>query len=506
VTDDRPRQEHQLHRGAIGLTDAFASTLSNMAPVEGIFIVLVLVAGAMGTLTPWAFMLAAVGILLTGRNVAEMARRIPSAGSYVGFIYHGAGAVRPKWSAPAGAFTFYLMMLAGPVTVAAVVVFLGSWLQTAASLANVWWVVIALAVLLVSLPVILRGVVASVRTAILLFCLEAGGLLLISVIILARSGGAITAPLQAHGGTPGGFGGLVGITFAVAVSGYIGWENSAGLAEEIRNPRKVIPIAILGSITVVAVIYLIATWAATSGYVHWMGEKAGAARLGDITNAAPYVQLADHYAPWFHWGVVAIGVISAAACYMASVNSCSRWTFASARGGLLPRGLARVSRTGVPAAAVWLWITLIAVLCVVPYFMLHGNAVLVAGYEAGIGTVPLLFVYVMISALTPFYVWKHDRAHFSVLGHVLPAVAGVAVVGYGVYEFVLPSQPSPANTFWIYILAIFALAVVAAAVAVRLRGPAVARLGHVVVDDAESPAAPPIAAPLAVVAGERGQA
>ena len=227
-------------------------------------------------------MLAAVGILLTGRNVAEMARRIPSAGSYVGFIYHGAGAIRPRWSAPAGAFTFYLMMLAGPVTVAAVVVFLGSWLQTAASLANVWWVVIALAVLLVSLPVILRGVVASVRTAILLFCLEAGGLLLISVIILARSGGAITAPLHAHGGTPGGFGGLVGITFAVAVSGYIGWENSAGLAEEIRNPRKVIPIAILGSITVVAVIYLIATWAATSGYVHWMGAKAG--RPGSATS------------------------------------------------------------------------------------------------------------------------------------------------------------------------------------------------------------------------------
>ena len=166
---------------------------------------------------------------------------------------------------------------------------------------------------------------------------EAGGLLLISLIILARSGGAITAPLHAHGGHPGGFGGLVGITFAVAVSGFIGWENSAGLAEEIRQPRKVIPVAILGSISVVAVIYLIATWAATAGYIHWMGVKAGAARLGDVTNAAPFLELADHYAHWFHWGIVAIGVISATACYLAALTACSRWTFASARAGLLPR-------------------------------------------------------------------------------------------------------------------------------------------------------------------------
>src|SRR6516165_3055099 len=53
-----------LRHGAIGMADALASTLSNMAPVEGIFIVLVIVAGAMGTLTPWAFMLGAIGMLM----------------------------------------------------------------------------------------------------------------------------------------------------------------------------------------------------------------------------------------------------------------------------------------------------------------------------------------------------------------------------------------------------------------------------------------------------------
>jgi amino acid transporter len=158
-------RETGLRHGAIGLSDALASTLSNMAPVEGIFIVLVIVAGAMGTLTPWAFMLGAVGIGLTGWNVAQLARRVPSAGSYVGFAYHGAGAIHPKLAKPAAAFTFYLSMAAGPITIAAVVVFLGSWLQTAASLPNAWWLVIALAAIAVTSPITLRGITASARTA-----------------------------------------------------------------------------------------------------------------------------------------------------------------------------------------------------------------------------------------------------------------------------------------------------------------------------------------------------
>ena len=142
----------------------------------------------------------------------------------------------------------------------------------------------------------------------------------------------------------------------------------------------------------------------------------------------------------------------------------------------------------MPAAAVVLWVTIIAALCVIPYFLLHGNAVTIAAYEAGIGTVPLLMVYVLASAITPVYIWRHDRATFKITAHVLPSLAAVAVVGYGVYEFVLPSQPSPANTFWAYILALVVAAGIAAAVAVRLRGPAIARLGHVYAGDEPAPA------------------
>jgi amino acid transporter len=107
--------------------------------------------------------------------------------------------------------------------------------------------------------------------------------------------------------------------FATALSGFVGWENSAGLAEEIRNPRRVIPIAVLSSIAVVAALYLVSTWSAVSGYAHWLGPVKGMARLGNLNNAAPFLELANHYAPWFYYGVVAIGVISPAAADLPGV-------------------------------------------------------------------------------------------------------------------------------------------------------------------------------------------
>jgi amino acid transporter len=475
---DGQGREGQLRSGAIGLGGALAGTLSNMAPVEGIFIVVVLVAAAMGTFTPWAFLVAVLGVLLTGWNVAQLAKRVPSAGSYVAFAYHGAGAIRPGAARGAAAFTFYLGLLSGPITIAAVVVFLGSWVQTALGLPNLWWLAIALLAIGATLPVVLRGAVASVRTALVLFLVEAGGLTIVSVIVLVRSGSDITAPLHAAGGAPGGWGGIVGITFATAVSGFVGWENSAAMADEIRNPRRVVPVAIMSSIAIVGVLYLLATWAATAGYVHWLGEAGGTARLGDLTNAAPYVELARHYAGWFVWAVVLIGFISPAACYLAAMTACSRWTYASARAGLLPAPLARVSRRSqVPAAAVWLWTAIVTALVVVPYFLLDGNAVTIAAYEAGIGTVPLLLIYLLCSVVMPCYVYRRDRASFSVLRHVVPAVAAIAVVGYGTYQFVQPDQPPPANRFWLYLLAIVVVAAVAAGLVVRARGAVLDRLG-----------------------------
>jgi amino acid transporter len=166
-----------------------------------------------------------------------------------------------------------------------------------------------------------------------------------------------------------------------------------------------------------------------------------------------------------------VGFTSSFGCFIAAANSQTRITFNGARAGLLPPRMAAVSRTKVPWASVFIYVGLLVVLVVVPYFAMHGNAVAIFSDEAGIGTVPILVVYLIANIALPIWVLATNRAAFRPVKHVLIPLIGSAVLVYGVYEFVQPSQPPPANVFWAWILGIVLVSAVATAI-VYLRRPA----------------------------------
>jgi amino acid transporter len=357
-----------------------------------------------------------------------------------------------------------------------VVVFMGSWVSSLFNWGNAGWLAVTLAGVALVVPLLLRGVVISARTAFIMFCSEALGLLILSIAVLAMSGGHLGAPLHASGGSPGGFSGLVGFTFALAVSGFVGWENSGPLAEESRDPKRFIPITVFSSIVVITLLYLLSSWAAVSGYAAWKGTVAGVGYLtGPAAGAIPFLALSRHFTPWFDWFIGLVGFTSSIGCFVAAANSQTRITFNGARAGLLPRVVAAVTRSKVPWAAVLIYAGLTVALVVIPFFALHGNAVSIFSDEASIGTVPILIVYLMANIALPLHVLATDRAAFSVVRHVLIPLAGTAVLAYGVYQFVQPSQPPPANVFWVWILAIVVVSV-AATVVVYLRRPDAAKL------------------------------
>jgi amino acid transporter len=285
--------------------------------------------------------------------------------------------------------------------------------------------------------------------------------------------------MHPSGGTPGGLHGLVGLTFALAVSGFVGWENSGALAEESRDPKRYIPITVFTSIIVITVLYVLSSWAAVAGFADWKGAVSGINFLGSPAEATPFLDLSRHFSHWFDWFIGLVGFTSSFGCFVAAATSQTRITFNGARAGLLPRVVAKVSRTKVPWASVAIYVGLTAVLVVVPYFALHGNAVSIFSDEASIGTVPILIVYLIANIALPLHVLATDRARFSVLRHVLVPLIGSAVLGYGVYEFVQPSQPPPANLFWAWILAIVAVSVAATAVVWVRRPAALAQAGRI---------------------------
>jgi amino acid transporter len=468
-----------LARGALSLFDTVSSTLANLAPVEGIFLSITLVVVAMGSQAPWAFAIAGIAILATGNTLSEFSKSIPSAGSFVTFVGRGIGARAPRTGSALSGLTYYMLTICYPVTVSAVVVFMGSWVSSLLHWGNAGWLAVTLIGMALALPLLLRGVVISARASFIMFCSEALGLLILSVVVLIRAHAQIGAPFHAFGGAPGGFRGLAGLTFALAVSGFIGWENSGALAEESKNPRRYIPVTVYTSVAIIAFLYVLSSWAAVTGFADWKGSVAGVNYLGSPAEATPFLDLSRHFSSWFDWFIGVVGVTSSFGCFIAAVNSQARIVFNGARAGLLPRKAATLNRAKVPWVSVLIYVGLVVALVVIPYATMHGNAVDIFSDEAGIGTVPVLIAYLLANVALPLHVLATDRAGFSVTKHALVPLIGSAVLVYGIYEFIQPDQAPPANVYWAWIAGIVVLSTLATAF-VYVRRPADIRLAGTV--------------------------
>ena len=74
----------RLQRNALNLFQILSSNLAVLAPAEGIFLSIGLWAVAfLGSRAPWAFLIAAIGILTTVNTLSEFSRVRPSAGSFI---------------------------------------------------------------------------------------------------------------------------------------------------------------------------------------------------------------------------------------------------------------------------------------------------------------------------------------------------------------------------------------------------------------------------------------
>jgi amino acid transporter len=315
----------RLRRDALGLRATIASTLANLAPGMTIFLGITVVVAGMGSRAPWAFALAAVAVLASGNTMAQFAKVLPSAGSFVTFISNGFGVTSRRAGTVLGGVAFYLLLLSFPITQAAVVVFLGAWVVTLFHwTAPDAWLLVTLGAVAAVTPLLLRGVAISTLVSSVLFAVDAVGLVLLSVGVLLLAHTHRDAPLHDIGGAPGGFGGLAGLPFALAVFGYIGWENAGPLAEESTHPRRSIPLTIFASVLTIGVLYVLSTWAAVVGFAAWHGPARGLTLLGSVQETAPFLDLARHQLPWCAWLIGLAGFTSPLGCFLAEVTSQAR--------------------------------------------------------------------------------------------------------------------------------------------------------------------------------------
>lgn len=270
-----------------------------------------------------ALALAAVVAALNAVSTASLARVLPKSG---GAYAYG----RAYLSRPAGIVAGYSFVLGKSASAGAAALTIGAYAWPG------WERLVGLAAILVVLGLDLRGIVKSVRvTAVLVAFVIA----VLGALVVTSSQEAFSPGAEALA-DPGGLGivAAAGILF-VAFAGY---ARITVLGEEVRDPARTIPRAMVMSFAIVIVVYSVL------GIV-----VLRAAASGVVLSAAPLEGIAMAVGSDALSALVRVGAVVAAGAVMLSlVAGIGRTLFAMGRGGDAPRALDRVSPgTRVPARA-----------------------------------------------------------------------------------------------------------------------------------------------------------
>jgi len=435
-----------LQRNQLSLLHVVVSTLANVGPAQGVFFAIAFLAATMGFSTPFGMILAAIAILTVGNTLAEFSKEIPSAGSFVTFVSRTFGA-------HAGITLAVIVSVGYIIAISGVALEIGGWVSAVLAQnahINVPWQIITIVSVLVISYLTVRGVKISSQWAVVLFFTEAIVLLVLSLSVLFHGGaqGLSATPLMPTA-ISGGLKSL-GLAFPLLVFSFVGWENSGALAEETTNPRRNIPRAVYWAIAVVAVLYVLSSYAAIVGY--------GAMHLKTLANdPAPFNTLAQRYlGPVGVYLIDFIGFTSLFACVIAAANSQSRIIFHAGREGLLPRTFGLVHpKTHTPWVALLSYLGVVLALIVV----VGWNMQPLAFYAdmGSLGTIPIVVMYIVANVALPVWFWRERRASFSWLRHVVVPAIGLVVMLWSFWSLVAPGQPAPFNAFPYIVLALVVL-------------------------------------------------
>jgi amino acid transporter len=159
-----------------------------------------------------------------------------------------------------------------------------------------------------------------------------------------------------HGFRPGGW---QGVFTAIATSGivfsYLGFRQGVELAGETKNPKRNVPLAVIGSIVITAIIYVALQLAFIAAVdPGTLSSSGGWAKLEFANDFGPLAAIASAIGlAWLAVLLYADAVVSPADTGLIYTTTTSRISYAMARNENAPQSLARTNRSGVP------WISLV---------------------------------------------------------------------------------------------------------------------------------------------------
>ena len=416
--------ETELKAGAVGFWGGMVQAVTHIAPGLNILLGLTFIVSFVGVNAPIAYIVGGIICLGVAVVLTQLAKEFTGAGGYFLYVSRTFGSFGKVVGSRFGWITTWLYFLYDPVAVSSVCAFTGLLVQDTVQAqydVKISWYIWFFLFLAVVTVFTLFGIALSVRAMLVLGGLEVG-------IFLALGLSGLFSP------GPGGFNAssfnpshlqnfnslYLGVIFTIlALSGF---EAVAPISEETENPRRNLPIVIVGSTVLVASFYALVNWGVL------VGQGTTSVAAGNFTVSDQVFDLARRL-----WGgawllVLFATVNSALAVAIAIQNASTRVFFSMGRIGALPRWLAYVHpRWRTPWNAI-LGLTAVTIVLA----MVLGSWIGPVNQFGMIGivqTIGLIIVYCMGNIGATIYYSREKRQEFNWLLHALiPVATSVALI------------------------------------------------------------------------------
>lgn len=458
ATNARPPGE--LRRGVVGFGGVLFQSITFMAPAIATAFSIPIGMAFGGGATVLAVILALIASLFVASSIAQLARHMPSAGSFYTYV---SSSIHPGLGFLVG-WAFELALLVGGAFLATQIgiIVSGTLNSEFGTPVSLWWVWMVLGTILVFALGYL-GIRASTRVGLVLGAFEVLVILALAITLIAKAGShntlSVFSTQFANNPKYRGFSGIIAAS-VFSILAFIGFEEAAPLAEEAHEPRRNVRRAVLFSCLGVGIFYVINTYASTVFY----GPRR---MLGFVSvgSSNPWQNVLARDA----WGAAGFVIVflallnSVIANLNAANNSSTRNLFAMGRIRLLPRSFALLTRRhGSPYMGLWaqmlitIGLSLWLGLQYTPYTAFALTATVIVDVF-----VPL---YILLNVACIVYFARYRRSEFNWVLHGLIPVLGIlafipaffAGAGIPVFSFItaLPSPLSyagPAVGVWVLI-------------------------------------------------------
>jgi amino acid transporter len=482
----------ELRRNSIGLPSALAMSLAYISPTIGVIFISALIASKAGVAAPFTFIIGTIGIAFMALTLAHFSTRVPSAGTFYTFISQGLG---PSTGFVMGWLLFFAYALQSPLNTNLFGSFVSGLIKSNFGVDIPWWLLMIVIIAFIgalawwsihrSMQLDLAFVVAEVTIV--------GALL---ILILLKGGAQGQVPQAWNpGNSPSGLSGI-GLAFIFIVFAFFGFESSTTVAEEVRRPRRNVPIALVGSVVLTGIWFCFAMYAVIVGYgPHHVGTLASA--------SAPVTDLATRYIGHWYSIVVSLAAVSAQIAVLIAIHNANfRIFYALGRERMLLPALGRTHpRYRTPHVAIIAY-SVVALALGLMFGLLWGPMAAFGdvGYFSSLGILPIYFL-TNVALMT--YMWRKRRSEFSWLFHGLFPLIAMVIIGFGIYTSLHPLPPYPENFMPFFVLGWIAVGILWM-LYLRRRDPGKLRLiGQIVFLDVTP--AEPATAPSPGPAGDPGE-